>query len=843
MTVYAAPGQYLRVPHTFPPLVYNEMLDLQGNPRPAWKTFVDRIPGVTAEDFAHRAAQAEQLLEENGVTFNVFHEGQQSQRPWSLDLFPVILGASEWETLTRGLRQRAMLLDRVIRDCYGPRELIQDGTLPPEVLFANPGFLRSFVGLHAGPLSMTLYVTELARGPNGAWRAMADRAEAPAGAAFALENRIAVSRAIPSALQEPLVRRLAPFFVALQNRLKSLGQKLSENPRIVLLSPGAKYPYYFEDVYLARYLGYALVEGADLAVRDDRVFLKTLAGLVPIDVILSRGVERGIDPLELGGGEPHGIPGLLKVIRDGKVVVANVPGCGLIESPIFMAFLPQICKRWLQTDLLLESIPTWWCGAPDQFSEVLDRFSELVIKPAFQASGGDEVIVSRLDPEGRRKLIEQITAQPYKYIAQELIARSAVPVFRDGEIKVGHAAIRTFQTATDNDFEVMPGGLVRVAPTPEPMVLSIAAGDSSKDLWVLGESQVKSVTLLADSDKPVQLRRTSAIFPSRVADDLFWFGQSLDRADFLSRLLRSVIERLTAESAADAPELPWLIRALADQGQVEPGFAIESFSVQLPTLTDELPQMVANTEEPRGVAAAISEMDRLASLERLWMSPDTFRKVRETALAFRNAAETSWNGLFDVLEAVNQLILDLAAVSGLLHDGMVRGPAWRLLDMGRRIEQARNTASMLLSVMSVNTGFDRPVLKSLLEVIDCRMTYRARYFDNLQQNAVLDLCISDETSPRSIVAQLNALADHVDALPSDGKSVLRSEEKRIVMMALHAVRMVSPENLEQVPATDLQQMLLNVEEHMSSLAQVITRKYLLHSGIPRQITSGLEMPQ
>ena len=389
----------------------------------------------------------------------------------------------------------------------------------------------------------------------------------------------------------------------------------------------------------------------------------------------------------------------------------------------------------------------------------------------------------------------------------------------------------------------MPGGLVRVAPTPDPMVLSISAGDSSKDLWVLAESLVKPVSLLGDIDKPVPLRRTSAIFPSRVADDLFWFGQSLDRADFLCRLLRAVIERLTAESASDAPELPWLIRALADQGQVEPGFAIESFLVQLPTLTDELPRMIFNVEESRGVAAAISEMDRLASLERLWMSPDTFRKVRETAIAFLESPETRWTGLVDVLEAINQLILDLAAVSGLLHDGMVRGPAWRLLDMGRRIERTRNTASMLRSVMSVNATFERPVLKSLLEVIDCRMTYRARYFDNLQQNAVLDLCVSDETSPRSIVSQLVALSDHVDALPNDGQSVLRNEEKRIVMMAVHALRMVSPENLEQVPATTLQQILLDVEKDMSTLSQVITRKYLLHSGIPRQITSGLEMPQ
>ncbi|MEQ1671024.1 MAG: circularly permuted type 2 ATP-grasp protein, partial [Hyphomicrobium sp.] len=454
---------------------------------------------------------------------------------------------------------------------------------------------------------------------------------------------------------------------------------------------------YFEDVYLSRYLGYTLVEGADLAVRDDRVFLKTLAGLAPIDVIISRGTEHGIDPLELGGGEPHGIPGLLRVIREGKVVLANVPGCGLIESPIFMAFLPQACQRLLGENLLIPSIATWWCGNPEQMQIVQDRFADLVLKPAFQASGGEEVFVANLDEPARNALREKIASNPFQYVAQELIARSAAPIYRDGKISLAHVALRSYLVADGDDYSVMPGGLVRYAATPDPMVLSISAGVGSKDFWVLADEQEPTMTLLTDKDKPVTLKRTSAIFPSRVADDLFWFGQSLDRADFLARLLRSTIERLTAESMADVPELPWLIRAIAEQGQIEPGYAIEAFSLQIPLLIEDLPRMVANVDETRGLAAAISEMDRLASLERLWMSPDTARQVRETALGFRTSIETGWRGLVDVLEALNKLILNVAAVSGLIHDGMVRGPAWRLLDLGRRVERARHTAGMKCS--------------------------------------------------------------------------------------------------------------------------------------------------
>jgi len=844
MTVAAAsePVLNLRADSSMP--FYNEAFDEQGQPRPAWKNFVERFQNITADELTRRSVQAEQLLAENGVTFNVFQEGGESQRPWSLDLLPLITGAEEWKHLADGLNQRARLLNQIIRDCHTQRKLIQDGTLPPEILFANPGFVRPCVGLHHQPSSMTMYAAELARAPDGIWRVMADRAEAPAGAAFALENRIVVSRTIPPAWHDPTVQRLAAFFLKIQHTLVRLGQNHSDQPRIVLLSPGAKYPYYFEDVYLARYLGYSLVEGADLAVRDDRVFLKTLAGLVPIDVIVSRGIERGIDPLELGGGEPHGIPGLLKVIREGKVSVANVPGSGLVESPIFMAFLPRLCRRLLGEDLLLPSIATWWCGDAQQFQFVSDHLQELVIKPAFQASGGDEIIASRLNAEGRRQLLDHIQAQPYNYIAQELISRSAVPVFRDGKIQTGHAALRTFLVADGDNYAVMPGGLVRVAPTADPMVLSISAGEGSKDWWVLSdEPEQPFVSLLTDADRPVPLRRTSAVFPSRVADDLFWFGQSLDRADFLSRLLRAVIERLTTEEATDVAELPWLIRILADQGQIEPGFAIESFSAQLPALTEELPRMVANVDEVRGLAAAVSELYRLASLERLWMSPDTFRKVRETAQAFRFSAENGWKGPVDVLEAVNEVILNLAAVSGLIHDGMVRGPAWRLLDLGRRIERARNTGNLLRNVLSDDSVIERPVLKSLLEVIDCRMTYRSRYFDNVQQNAVLDLCITDETCPRSIACQLIAIAEHVDALPSEAHSLLRNEEKRIVMTSLHGVRMISGEQLEPGPSARLPELLAELDRNLRLLSHVVTRKYLLHSGIPRQITSEMELPQ
>ena len=824
--------------------VYDEAFGANGDPNPPWAGLLAASAKIGVEELALRANQADQQLRENGVNFNVFHDGTRLQRPWRLDILPMVIDGIEWARIDRGLAQRARLLDMIVADCHGPRRLVGEGVIPAEVLYSHPGFLRPFYDLKKGPCGwITLYGAELARSPNGVWRVMADRADSPSGAAFALENRIVASRTLPLSLRSDPVERLAPFFLRLQNALKRLAANQTDNPRLVILSPGANHPYYFEDVYLARYLGYALVEGADLAVRDDRVFLKTLAGLIPIHGILTRGSEREIDPLELGGAAAHGVPGILNALRRGNVGMANTPGSGLIESPIFMPFMDRMCRYFLGEDLVLASIPTWWCGNPYHMHHIRNNIDSLVIKPAFEASGGEEILAGRLTKQQKLTLLEQIAAKPHAFVAQELIARSSVPVLRDGKPGRGHAALRAFAVAEEpGNFASMPGALVRIAPTPEPMELSISAGEISKDLWVLADGPVRPVTLLADEDEAVPLRRTSAVFPSRVADDLFWLGQSLDRADFLSRLIRALIERLMLESTPETTEIVALSRALLAQGIIPPPGTNISSPGEFVFSASNLPRAVGEANDPRGLMATISELQRLSSLERLWISPDTWRKIHEATAAFQSAASGNWRSLYDIQTAINRLILDLAAVSGLIHDGMVRSPAWRVLDIGRRIERAREMATLLESILAMETP-SIGILKMLLEIIDCRMTYRSRYLERIRVAAVFDLLITDETCPRSIGAQLIALAEHVDVLPHDGADPLRTEEKRLAMAALHSVRMTTQAALEDKSHKPVLGLVRSLEENLKALSDQLTRKYLLHSGVPRQITSDVEIPR
>ena len=665
---------------------------------------------------------------------------------------------------------------------------------------------------------------------------MADRSEAPAGPGFALENRIVSSRTVPASFKNIHVERLAPFYLQMQNSLALRAPRAMDNPRIVLLTEGPSHRYYFEDVFLARYLGYTLVEGGDLAVRNDSVFMKTLSGLLAVDIVLCRCSESGLDPLELGGSAPHGVPGLLNAARCGNVTLANTPGCGITGAPVFMAFLPAICRHLLGEELLMPSIATWWCGRTEDLAHVMDHVDELVLKPAFQKSGGDEFIVAELPKEAKSDLIARVKKQPYAFVAQERISRSAVPVWKDSGIVCGHVAVRTFLVEDESNYRMMPGGLVRIAPDTGPMQLSVSAGESSKDMWVLARGKVEKVSLLAPVDQPAELRRTSALFPSRVADNLFWLGRTIDRCDFLGRLIRSLADRLLVESSSDLTDIHFLARSLSEQGQLEPGFVVDGLESQLPSLSEALPLAVFDRTEVGGLAHSITELTRLASLVRDWLSPDTWQRINFTADSFLVSFGSEWCDLSDVVTATNQLIGNLASASGLISDGMNRGPSWRFLDLGRTIERAGATAR-LLRTAELKTGVGvNAILKTLIELLDVQMTYRFRYRDQLQRNAVLDLAITDETNPRSLSFQIEKLVAQVDRLPGADNRPLRSEEMRLVMQCAHAVRMLTTTDLAANVPRNVINALKVVEEGMTELSDMLTRKYLVHSGIPRQIS-------
>jgi uncharacterized circularly permuted ATP-grasp superfamily protein/uncharacterized alpha-E superfamily protein len=811
-----------------------------GGVRPHWQPFVDLIDQLGANELVRRWEQASRLIRENGMTYNAYGDPDHVTRPWNLDALPLLIGADQWRNLSAGLVQRARLLNLVLTDIYGPQRLLTSGLLPASLVFSHPGFRRVFHGQRHTGCFLHFCAFDLARAPDGAWWVIGDRTDAPFGVGYALENRIVMSRMLPNVVRQCNVHRLAPFFIALQETLRRMAPEHRANPRIVLLSQGPANPNYFEDSYLARYLGYTLVESGDLAVRDDRVFLKTLGGLLPVDVIFRRLGDGNSDPLELHGEPSLGVAGLLQAVRAGNVAVANGLGSSLVESSAFIPYLANLCQQLLGEALVLPSVATWWCGTKDARGYVLKNVDRLNVRSAFRVDRRDPLSTEQLRARTGSDLATAIAASPTSFVGQEEIARSSVPVWRDRSLRPSRLAMRVFLVASKTSYVVLPGGLVRVSPSAEQLDFSVLAGEESKDVWVLADGPVRDVSLLRTAGGKVEFRRSGAELPSRVADNLFWLGRNIERAESTARLLRPVLARLMSESHhTGGADLTALLRCLATQGQIEPGFVVEGIKEQMPSIEVALPAAVLGKEHTGSLRATIAAMYFNASLVRDRLSLDSWRIVQR--LEYQLAALANPE-LSDLMELLNRLIIDLAAFDGLVEESMTRTQGWRFLDLGRRLERALHTIVLVRSALATAGDGDGEVLEAVLEAADSLMTYRARYLASMQLPTVLDLLLTDETNPRSLAFQLAEIAEHVENLPRDQTQPHRGPEQRIAMSALNRIRAVDADALcekrTSKKPTGLEQTMANLAEQLPKLSELISHKYLIHAGAPRQLAEG-----
>lgn len=827
--------------YTPPADVFDELYESPGNRRPHWNRFADAINQLGPAELTRRWEQARRLIHENGISYNAYGDPRDQIRPWEFGALPLLIAAIDWRTMASSLEQRARLLNLILADLYGPQKLLQRGLLPPEFLFAHPGFLRPYHGQKPhGNSFLHLYAADLARAADGAWWVIADRTEAPTGVGYALENRIVSSRMLPQIFHNCQVERLAPFFIALRETLQSLAPRQRDNPRIVLLTPGPSSPNYFEDAYLSRYLGYTLVEGGDLTVRENRVLLKTLGGLLPVDVILRRLDSEFCDPLELRGDSLFGVAGLVEASRLGHVAIVNTLGSGLVESPALLAFLPRLCREVLGEDLKLPNVPTWWCGDPQALDHVLANLDRLIISPAFRRRATDIRDRQQLSRLSREQLVELLRSKPANFVAQESVPRSTTPVWTGDSMQPGKLSLRPFLVASGDTYVALPGGLTCAAFTG-PLNIAMTAAEKSKDTWVLSEGPVRVVSLLQPPGAPVDLRRSGTGLPSRVADNLYWLGRQVERAECGARLLRTVLMRIAGEVSFERiPDMPVLLRALAHQGQIEPGFVVEGIREQLPAIEAILPSSVFDDGQAGSLRSVIVQMHRVAGLVRDRMSGDMWRIINRVDHDFQPPRRAGAVDVTDVLTRVNQLMIDLAAFSGLIHDSMTRTQGWRFLLIGRRLERTLQTISLLLNtVVDVRESAESAVLEAVLEVGDSTMTYRSRYLSHLQTAAVVDLMLTDESNPRSVAYQLVDLHEHVEQLPRDTTEPKRSPEQRIALAALDSVRLVDVEALcETQPGKGrllLERLLNRLASQLPKLSDAIAHRYLIHAGAPRQL--------
>ncbi len=823
---------------------YDEVFTASGELRPAWKVFRNAAKGLTRSEHIHRWEQAQRLLRQNSLVYPDLGDPEARRRPWELDGIPLIIAASEWRTVEAALKQRAKLLDLVLADLFGPQRLIREGILPPEVLYRHPGFRLPFCrGVDAPNARMLhFYAADLARAPDGRWWVLADRTESASGVGFALENRIAMSRMMPDVFRECSVERLAPYFITVKEQLAELAPLHDDEPRPVLLSQSAGSINYFEDAFLARYLGYALAEAGDLAVRRNQVYLKTLSGLSPVNILLRRPNSEHLDPLEIVDAGSHGVAGLLQAARSNNVAIANAPGSGLVESPIFRTFLPRMAQTLLGEPLVMPSVATWWCGEPAVLEYVLKRLDKLIVMPAYRTRGESLSKIRHLSDLPPSELTALIKNDPASFVAQERVVRSGSPSWSGDELQPSYIALRTFSVARRESYSVMPGGLARVSATLGPLELSLLDGERSKDVWVLADGPVAPVSLLSASEDDLPLRRGGIDLSSRAAEHFFWLGRNSVRAEALAKLLRAAARRLASEEEVERiPELPHLLRVLAEHGQIEPGYVVEEIRKQLPAIEKELPRSAFDSGPPGALRATIMSLVSLAATVRDRMSLDSWRIIQQMGEDFRPTPGRG--GFLDLLEKIDVLLIQLAAYGGEIAESMTRTYAWRFLDLGRRIERALRESQLIRGMLSHGGNRVPEALQVLLEITDSVMTYRSRYSSRFQLGPVLDLTVSDETNPRSIAFQLVESLTHLDKFRLGDENMNGSSGKELAAKLLGTVRDIDILGIATQADSGIQgplyDLLDSIDAALPHLSDVISHRYFLHS-VPMQRLTEIE---
>ncbi len=808
---------------------YDEMLAADGQLRAHWGTLAGALQRLTIEDFEARRESGRRILREHGATHNIHSDAQGLDRPWELDMLPLLIPPEEWRMIEDGLVQRARLLNVLLADIYGAQRVVREGVVPPAFLYTNPGFLRPCHGIRpAGNQFLFFHAVDLARAPDGQWWVLADRAQTPPGAGYALENRIVLARVFPDEFRDCKVQRLAGFFQTARDTLRSLAPRPQESANIVMLTSGPYHETYFEQVFLARYLGFPVVEGGDLTVRERRVFIKTLEGLLPVDVIVRRVEDSICDPLEFEADSSRGVAGLVEAARAGNVTVANALGSGAVEAPMLLAFTPALCQHLLSEDLKLPNVATWWCGQQKELDYVINRMGELVIQPAFASGTSEPAAASGLSPKELAAQVASLRAAPGAFAAQERIAFSSAPVWERGQLKTRPLVLRAFICATTNGFCVMPGGLTRFSVSPERLAVSMRGGGGSKDTWVLADSPVSPVTLLRPPAQVVRLERAAAEVPSRVADNLFWFGRYAERLEDTARILRCILSRLVGEAGAEeTPELSALIILLTDLDLFPARFR-QRFT--LGAVERETYRLIYQSHRLGTIREVTGRLRNMAFVLRDRFSADTWNilsKLQVDAQPRPGRVQAA-----DALAILNALVTDLAAFSGMEMENMTRGHGWRFLGIGRRLERATNMVTLLQSACALPAE-SNALLEPLLEIADSVMTYRRRYLAQPQWPGVLDLLLADETNPRSLAFQISALADHAANLPREnagngaGRPAARIAELRAVLEGADWQAAVQPEAAGRRPA--LENLLQHFASGLRGGSDIINHLYFSHA--------------
>ena len=794
-----------------------------------WETFFQSYHRLGAEEMASRNEDMMRLLKENGVTYNIYGEPSGLNRPWKLDIIPYLISREEWEGLESGLLQRAQLLNLVLADIYGERKLISSGVLPAELIYNHAGFIRPCAGIRLpGKHRLIFYAADLARNKDGDVWVVADRTQAPSGSGYALENRTAMTRVVPELFDGLPVRHLSPYFNAVRNAVNEIAPHQNPNPRVVILTPGSNNETYFEHAYLSAYLGFTLVQGNDLIVKDNHVWLKTMGCLERVDVILRRVDDSYCDPLELKEDSQLGIPGLLQCVRSGNVSLANPIGSGILENPGLMPFLQQIARYFLSEDLLIPTIASWWCGQPEELQYVLANLPALVIKRIYRSpSGHPSIDGSSLSATQLSELRQRIRANPTLYVGQEKVDVSGTPTLIDGKIESRKVLFRGFLVAGKEGYTAMTGGLCQL-------------GDISKDAWVLSPEPGRILNVLKEA--PERAAVTSGdMLPSHAAENLFWVGRYTERvlgnARFLRTVMQFVVEGNKLLTENNSLTERCLLMALTQYSYTYPGFTGEGSEERLANPWKELTELLFHQKRVGSLKYNFLQFYKAVHEVREHWSTDTWRVLRAIEEEFRLEPSLSGHGRLQMLHTLDDLITSVVAFIGLNRESISREQGWIMLDVGRKIEQSLLLITLLKTTVIIrwNEQIEYNLLQSILMSNEGLVNYRYKYRRPLEHSLVLDFLLFDPNNPRSLVYQVDRLKALLKLLPKNQGGHLAEEADRLLKgVDREALTLVDAEG---IAFRTLDDFLSDLYSALAAIPGVISKAYFKHEETPKTLIS------
>lgn len=816
-------------------LVYNganglldEALNADGQVHEHWSYLLDSINGLGCQSLRDRQAKALRILRDDGATYNIYGDNNNRSHIWGLDMVPMVMGSDEWGRVEGALVERAELFNLLLRDLYGPRDLIRQGVIPPEALFSHRGFLRPCQGIQLpGHHDLILHSTDLIRNQQGEFLVLGDRTQSPSGAGYALENRTVMSRVFPSLFRDSHVHRLSVFFQRLRSKLTSLAPDQNQ-PRIAVLTPGAHNETYFEHAYLANHLGFNLVQSDDLVVRNGFLWMKSLDGLTRVDVLFRRIDDWYCDPVELRGDSRLGIASLLEVVRAGNLVVANPLGAGVLENPIFLRYLPGIARTLLGRDLRLPTVDTYWCGDAADLSYVLEHLSELVIKPVFRGQNSRSVYGPELNDASLNQLKLQILENPTQFVGQAIIDAAHAPAFTGRELAPRPVILRSFAVATETSYVLMPGGLTRVGVDERSFTIASQAGSQSKDTWVLA-SEPERARDEEEVDEPTNREVDSISLPSRVVENLFWMGRYAERAEASLRILRVTFMMLNGDEPISSATQHQLLHAVSMVTATTPHPTKEQ------TAEESLQGIIRNGMVLNSIKTNLDAMLNCADETKELLSSDTFRVINDIRDALK-----ALDGSFSISlssapeEALDPLVTALMAFAGLTQESMIRGFGWRFMDMGRRLERCSQIATAIRSLLvpAMYESDQSKLCEALLLSLEALISYRRRYRARVGVQASLDLVMMDDTNPRSLMYQVERLGEHLRALPKAATYLheLSSDQRQLLECetSLKLSSLIELSTVEDRSRRKLDVRMKAISEQMNGLSDIINDKYFSH---------------